>query len=64
MTGIVEWVLILTLVGFDSVAITQVPGFDTQQACVAAGRAWLKNTYPRLSPDNFRIVPNYTCVAR
>lgn len=46
------WILILTLVttSHTHAAIASVPGFTSEQACLAAGNAWLKHEL-RYSPD-------------
>lgn len=51
----IEWILILTLNSYGT-AITDIPGFLTQQECVTAGTLWVQAQ---------RIgAPNYACVPR
>jgi len=41
-----EWILILTLIGDSSQSgqsIEHIPGFITQQECLAAGNDWLRS---------------------
>lgn len=57
------FILILTIwTGYGpsaSVAMQQVPGFQSKQACLTAGDAWIKNT---VEVSNFGIV-RAVCVA-
>lgn len=49
------WTLILTIFASGGVggnAITNAPGFTTQQACMAAGAAWLKQANETTSTSN------------
>jgi hypothetical protein len=42
-----EWVLILTIFAYrydGGAAVTAIPGFQTQADCMAAARAWLKQS--------------------
>lgn len=43
------WVLILTLMTWDGIAVSQVNGFQTKDACMSAASTWLKqaNDLPR-----------------
>ena len=39
--NVAAWILILTIqTGVDGVAISSVPGFDSYEACMAAGEKW------------------------
>jgi hypothetical protein len=38
--GHVMWILILTLYWHSGTAVSSVPGFQTQQACMVAARFW------------------------
>jgi|JI10StandDraft_1071094.scaffolds.fasta_scaffold1454259_3 hypothetical protein len=38
----VTWILVLTLIRYQSAAVEAIPGFANEAACIAAAQAWLK----------------------
>lgn len=52
------WILILTITTIKGIAVTSVPGFNVQSACVAAGNAFVRNTGGR----DFWRVATAVCV--
>lgn len=62
---IVEWILILTMVSSESNVIREIPGFTTQETCVAAGKTWFDKTYPKFDKWHWGVVtPSYICVRK
>lgn len=55
-----SWILILTLIRYQGVAVTQVGGFDTQKACMTAATGWIKDTDKDSSTSRYAICVSKT----
>ncbi len=53
----VTWILVLTLIRYQSAAVEAIPGFANEAACIAAAQAWLKRNP---GPHNVRAKPGAT----
>ena len=56
------WILILSIVRYSAVAVTPVPGVLSQEACLSAGTAWLKEMRVKGSYADY-FTPSALCVA-
>jgi hypothetical protein len=57
------WVLVLiSIVNFQPVGIASVPGYPSQEACIAAGRLFIDSEHVNSLTDNHRREADYHCL--
>ena len=57
------WVLVLiSIVNFQPVGIASVPGYPSQEACMAAGREFINMEHTNSFLDNHRREADYHCI--